>query len=149
MYKLIRAIVFYAAVSVLLLHNLVPHQHHEELAAALHEKQHNSGNVLDYLRTIFHETAIHIEHSKYKEVRFVADVEKGVHQEPKKDNENYYFGQSWRRQWQMMYGAGLYYTALKDFCLWLECRDCWAELKLEQVNVYFAVVGFRAPPAGV
>jgi hypothetical protein len=68
---------------------------------ALHEQQHNSGNVLDYLRTVFHETAVHIEHSKYKEVRFVADVEKGVHQEPKKDNENYYLGQSWRRQWQM------------------------------------------------
>jgi hypothetical protein len=146
MFKLIRAIILYAAVSVLLLHNLTPHQHHGELAAALHEKEHNSKNALDYLRTVFHESATHIEHAKYKQVDVVKQVKKNVYQIPKKDNHDYFLGQSWRRQWQMMYEADLYYAELKELCLWLDCRSCWAELKREQINIYFSIVGFRAPP---
>jgi hypothetical protein len=54
MSKKIKHIILYLAYALLLLHNLTPHQHHDELSAAEHEREHTSTNILDFLRTIFH-----------------------------------------------------------------------------------------------
>jgi hypothetical protein len=54
MSKQIKHIILYFAYALLLLHNLTPHQHHDELSAAEHEREHTSSNILDFLRTIFH-----------------------------------------------------------------------------------------------
>jgi hypothetical protein len=54
MSKKIKHIVLYLAYTLLLLHNLTPHQHHDELSAVEHEREHTSANLFDFLRTIFH-----------------------------------------------------------------------------------------------
>ncbi len=54
MSKKIKHIILYLAYALLLLHNLTPHQHHDELSAIEHEREHTSTNILDFLRTVFH-----------------------------------------------------------------------------------------------
>ncbi len=52
--KSIKNIALYVATIVLLLHNILPHQHHGEMNAIEHERQHESSDILDILCSIFH-----------------------------------------------------------------------------------------------
>jgi len=43
------------AILVLLIHSIVPHQHHAELSGAAHQKQHaEASSILDYIALSFH-----------------------------------------------------------------------------------------------
>jgi hypothetical protein len=54
MLKSIKYTVLYVATIILLLHNILPHQHHGEMNVLEHERQHESSNILDILCSIFH-----------------------------------------------------------------------------------------------
>ena len=51
---------------LLLLHHMLPHQHHGQLATAMHIQEHNSTHLTDILRTVFHEVAPNIDAGQYQ-----------------------------------------------------------------------------------
>jgi hypothetical protein len=53
--KLFKNIFLYLAASIVMLHNIMPHQHHTEMSMTEDLREHNSTTLTDWLRTIFHE----------------------------------------------------------------------------------------------
>jgi desulfoferrodoxin (superoxide reductase-like protein) len=76
------------AAVLLLLHNLTPHQHHGEMTAAEHQREHRSNDFLDILRTIFHNDMgeqHHLENIKLVENEAFAKTEISEDEDPDND----------------------------------------------------------------
>lgn len=140
--KLIRFLFFYAAVSMLLFHNLVPHQHHGQMSSYVHEQEHQSKGVLDFWRTVFHESAVDVEQATYKIVATAAKEIK-VSERPKFGGE---VGQAWREMYRRWYVAALYYGELRGLQIALQVRRIWEEERPDLAEISVSIVGFRAPP---
>ncbi len=53
--KLIRKISLFLAGSILLLHTVLPHEHHSELSGKEHCEQHETAaNLVDFIKLVFH-----------------------------------------------------------------------------------------------
>jgi len=53
--KIFNHILLFTAAVIILLHSFVPHEHHDEMGAELHQVEHeNTDNFLGWIKTIFH-----------------------------------------------------------------------------------------------
>lgn len=145
--SLFKKMVLYAAACMLLLHNLVPHQHHGEMASYVHEGQHHSRGLLDLLGTVFHESAVDVE--KINEEEATPQVQQISLKKIDEAKDKAEQGRFWSLYmlWRRWYEAAAYFGELRELSVWLAVRACWREMRPDLAEKIFSIVGFRAPPA--
>jgi hypothetical protein len=115
------------------------------MSSYAHQQEHQSKGLLDFWRTVFHESAVDVEQANYKQVK--AEVKEiKVSERSRFEGQQ---GQPWREIYRRCYLAGLYYGELQALQTWLSYRSCWEERRPDLALISVSIVGFRAPPAHV
>lgn len=148
--KLVSNFLLFAAMILLLLHHMLPHQHHGQACGILLSQEHNSTNLTDILRTVFHNVAPNIEAGQFQENEEKSILIKAYNTATidKDDLKNIKIYTSLIFGLQREYYKQiLHFFSNNVLVHYQNTQSLWTDLRAKLPLFYNTCVIFRAPPA--